>query len=270
MAIRYPDEVKEFIIKKQKGRRTDELAALVNKKFGTDYTSDQMRYFRKNHKLKSGLSAGRKNPYSNTFPKEITSYIQKNFKGIGPKEMTEKLNKKFKKQYTKAQLKNYYANHGLNSGLTGHFEKGNIPLNGFKSGELPPKSIEHQFKKGHKPVNWRPVGSERVNVDGYVEIKTAEPNTWQLKQKVVWETKNGRVPDGCKIIFLDGNKENVSIENLAIVSNDEMLEMNRNGLRYDDPEATKTGILIAKVNRAAAKLQKGERNGQVGKNTVDS
>ena len=33
--------------------------------------------------------------------------------------------------------------------------------------------------------------------------------------------------------------------------------MNRKGLRWDDPEATKTGILIAKVGRAAAKRKKG-------------
>ena len=32
------------------------------------------------------------------------------------------------------------------------------------------------FKKGHIPANYRPVGSERVNADGYIEVKVADPN----------------------------------------------------------------------------------------------
>ena len=192
------------------------------------------------------------------YPKEVHEFIQANYYGRRPEELAVLVNKKFGKEYTRSQLKGFYRNHDLNSGLTGQFEKGHIPENGFKPGQVPPGSVKHRFKKGHKPINWRPVGSERVNVDGYIEIKTEEPNVWKLKQKVVWEAVNGPVPDGFKLIFLDGNKENISIENLEMVSNDEMLEMNRKGLRYDDPESTKTGILIAKVNRAAAKLQKGK------------
>lgn len=232
MAIRYPKEVHEFIQANYYGRRPEELAVLVNKKFSSGYTPAQMKSYVKNRKLPNDFP--RKQIYSDVFPKEVVKYINKNYIGVGPKEMAERLNKKFGKEYTRSQLKGFYRNHDLNSGLTGRFEK------------------------GHKPINWRPVGSERVNVDGYIEIKTEEPNVWKLKQKVVWEAVNGPVPDGFKLIFLDGNKENISIENLEMVSNDEMLEMNRKGLRYDDPESTKTGILIAKVNRAAAKLQKGK------------
>lgn len=254
MAIRYPKEVHEFIQANYYGRRPEELAELVNQRFSSGYTPAQMKSYVNNRKLPNDIP--RKQIYSDVFPKEVVEYINKNYLGVGPKEMTARLNKIFGKEYTRSQLKGFYRNHNLNSGLTGQFEKGHIPTNPFKPGQFPAGSIKHRFKKGHKPINWRPVGSERVNVDGYIEIKTEEPNVWKLKQKVVWEAVNGPVPDGFKLIFLDGNKENVNIDNLEMISNDEMLEMNRNKLRYDDPESTKTGILIAKVNRTAAKLQK--------------
>ncbi|MDD3662268.1 MAG: HNH endonuclease signature motif containing protein [Candidatus Pacebacteria bacterium] len=260
MSIRYPKEVKEYMRTIIPGRRFDEVADLVNKKFGTEYSEKQMYSFAKNNKIKNGLGTGRRNPYSDVFPEEIHKYIVNNYAGVGPKEMSERLNKKFGRSYTKDQIKGFYNNHSLNSGLTGRFEKGHIPENGFTSDNLPPGGFKYRFKKGQQSKNKRPVGSERISVDGYVEIKVKEPNVWRLKQHVVWEQHNGKVPEGMKLIFLDGNKENVTIENLEIVTNDEMLEMNRNGLRFDDPDFTRTGILIAKVNRTAAKKAKNEKD----------
>ena len=37
-----------------------------------------------------------------------------------------------------------------------------------------PNHIASRFKKGNVPKCHRPVGSERVNVDGYVEVKVAD------------------------------------------------------------------------------------------------
>ena len=62
------------------------------------------------------------------------------------------------------------------------------------------------FKKGNKPLNHREVGSERINVDGYVEIKVAEPATWKLKQRVVYEEYHKvKLTSNDTIIFLDSN-----------------------------------------------------------------
>jgi hypothetical protein len=260
MAERYPKEVCSFIHSNYKGKRPDELAALVNQKFGTEYSSLQMRYFMRNHKLRSGLPTGRKQPYTDIFPKEVVEYIKANYKGVGPSEMAERLNKQFGKNYTRSQLKSYYGNHDINSGLTGRFEKGHVPVNPFKPGECPPNSKATQFKKGNIPINHREVGSERVNVDGYIEIKISEPNVWRMKHNVVWEEHNGKIPEGHKIIFLDRNPLNCDISNLEIVSNAVLLEMNRRKLHSPDPDYEQTGILIAKVNCAAYKREKGNKN----------
>ena len=50
MAIRYPKEVHEFIQANYYGRRPEELAVLVNKKFSSGYTPAQMKSYVKNYK----------------------------------------------------------------------------------------------------------------------------------------------------------------------------------------------------------------------------
>ena len=97
------------------------------------------------------------------------------------------------------------------------------------------------FKKGNKPHNHRPVGSERITIDGYVKIKVAEPNKWELKARVIYENKYGKIPVEHKLIYLDGNKQNLELSNLKVVSSAEELIMNNNKLRYDKKELQNEG-----------------------------
>lgn len=55
MAIRYPKEVHKFIQANYYGRRPEELAVLVNKKFSSGYTPAQMKSYVKNRKLPNDL-----------------------------------------------------------------------------------------------------------------------------------------------------------------------------------------------------------------------
>jgi hypothetical protein len=63
------------------------------------------------------------------------------------------------------------------------FKPGTTPPNKGKkmSPELYAKCAPTMFKKGRPALNQRPVGSERVNVDGYIEMKIQDPNKWALK-----------------------------------------------------------------------------------------
>jgi hypothetical protein len=72
-------------------------------------------------------------------------------------------------------------------------------------------------KKGHKPGNHKPVGSERLDKDGYLQRKTAEPNKWEHVHRVVWREHHGELPEGKFIRFLDGNKCNLDISNMVLV-----------------------------------------------------
>ena len=188
---RYSEEQKEFIITNNYGKYSKELAEMFNQYFNTNITAKEIAYFRRNHKL--------------------------------------------------------------NSGLTGQFKKGNVAHNkGKKQIEyMSQKSIERtkktRFKKGNKPKNYRPVGSERITKDGYIEVKVADPNKWETKNKIIYKQYFGDIPKGHKVIYADGNKLNNDINNLILVSDNEELIMNRHKLRTENIELTKTGYLIAKV-----------------------
>lgn len=128
---------------------------------------------------------------------------------------------------------------------------------GNKDGKKMPKEVYEKvkhtmFAKGNVPPNHRPVGSERISKDGYIEVKVAEPNKWRLKQRVVYEEAKGKIPEGCTIIFLDGNKRNFDIDNLRCITRSELLYLNCNGLNNSN-EITETGILMARLDSAKNK-----------------
>lgn len=52
----FPKEITDFIIANNYGKSTIEIMALVNAEFKTDYKINQIKAFRKNHKLISGIS----------------------------------------------------------------------------------------------------------------------------------------------------------------------------------------------------------------------
>lgn len=77
---------------------------------------------------------------------------------------------------------------------------------------------------------------------------------WKQKHRLIWEKHHGRpVPDGYLITFLDGDKMNFDIENLALISKEEQAILNRKNLRYENTECTRAGINIAKVIRATGR-----------------
>ena len=175
-------------------------------------------------------------------------YLRENVKGKSYKELAAMMTEEFDKPFTLDQIKGAINRYGFNTGRTGRFEKGHIPPNKSKKGQCAPGCEKGWFKKGHIPENHKPVGSERVdNKDGYRLVKVAEPNVWELKHRMLWEEANGSIPDGHVVTFLDGDKTNITLENLELISKAQNVRLNQNDLRQDDPELTKTGILIASV-----------------------
>ena len=179
------------------------------------------------------------------------------------KELVKMFNEKFDIKITVGILSNIKTKLGIRSGLVGgQFQKGQAPPNkGKKWDEF--MSINGQinsrktcFKKGHIPKNHRPVGSERVNVDGYLEIKVAEPNKWKLKHRVIYEQYYGKIPKGYKIIFLDGNKLNISVDNLEKISNNQSLIMNQNAFFTKNKDLTKSGVITSEIISKTRKLIK--------------
>lgn len=197
----------------------------------------------------------------NKYTKEQREFLIKNNHLKTSQELADMFNKRFKTNITKVNIKNFRGNNHLNSGLTGQFKKGNIPhnkgkrQNDYMSIESIEKTKATRFKKGNIPTNHRDVGSERITKDGYIEIKIKEPNKWQLKHRYIYEKKYGKIPKGYNLIFLDGNRKNIDLSNLKLVSKSEDLIMNKNKLFTTDKNITNTGSLIAKVIDKGNKLK---------------
>lgn len=138
------------------------------------------------------------------------------------------------------------------------FHKGHIPTNKGKkvSPEIYEKMSPTMFKKGHINENKRAVGSERVNVYGYIEIKVAEPNRWRLKHRLIWEQHNGIIPEGCNVQFKNHNTLDCRIENLYLISKSEQMR-NENSLMARYPKELRDVIrLKGAVKRQLRKQEK--------------
>lgn len=197
------------------------------------------------------------------YSQEERDFLRKFIPGHTCKEIVAEYNARFDDQITESRVKGYMSHHKINNGLTGRFKKGHIPAN---KGTHPPtrgRMAETQYKKGNLPHNTKPIGHERTTKDGYIEVKVkmrpSSPNTndnFKLKHRLVWEKEYGPIPEGHIVIFLDGDKGNFELSNLALISHAEHAQMTKQGLRSKVPEITKTGVLIAKTSIARKKAQK--------------
>ncbi len=195
------------------------------------------------------------------YTQEEHEFLRSYIPGHTYAEIVEAYNQKFEEPITLMRVKGYMANHKINNGLTGRFKKGHVPAN---KGTHPPtvgRMAETQYKVGNLPHNTKPIGYERITKDGYIEVKVRmrpSPGNKNFvpKHRLVWEEAHGPIPKGYNIRFLDGDKLNCSLDNLALVNKAENLEMTRQGLQYEDPRLTETGVLIARATVKAKERSK--------------
>ena len=97
-------------------------------------------------------------------------------------------------------------------------KNGRIPANKGKKGCMTQEQYEKckhtMFKKGNVPSNRRIIGSERVGKDGYILIKVQDgklKRNWMPKHRYLYEQEYGKIPEGYKLIFADGNKLNFAV-----------------------------------------------------------
>lgn len=161
----------------------------------------------------------------------------------------------------RARMRTLNPNHGGRAFL---FKKGHTPHTKGKRAEewMTPeglaRSAASRFKKGQRPATWKPLGSERINVDGYIEVKVAEGRPWRHKHRVMWEEANGAVPDGYMVSFIDGNKQNCVLSNLKLVARADAMRQN-SVVNY--PDDVREIIHMRAVLKRHINTQKRQNNG---------
>jgi hypothetical protein len=101
---------------------------------------------------------------------------------------------------------------------------------------------------------YQPIGTERLSKEGYLQRKVNDAlprhSRWRAVHILLWESVNGPLPEGCAVIFRDGNKENITQDNLECVTRAEL--MHRNSVHNSGPEIARLqqlrGVLIRRIN----------------------
>lgn len=162
---------------------------------------------------------------------------------------------------------------GWKTGRSGRFEKGMTPANKGKpcppgKGGRHPNARKTQFKKGQRTgiavKLYKPIGTERLSKDGYLERKINDDmplqSRWRAVHLVRWEEINGRLPKGHALKSLDGNKLNTDPSNWELVPRGLLPRLNgKHGRRYDDApaELKPTIMAVAKLDHRLAEKRRG-------------
>lgn len=140
-------------------------------------------------------------------------------------------------------------------GRATRFQPGQTPWNKGTSYRPGGRCAETQFKPGQRPHTWRPVGTYRVNADGYLDVKITDDgrpqDRWERVHRLVWIEANGPIPRGHVVVFRPGRKstvlEDITADALECISRQELAARNTIH-RY--PPALKQAIrLAAKLRR---------------------
>lgn len=196
------------------------------------------------------------------YSEEKVNFLKNNVKGIFTCELADRFNKEFNCNLDASDISKMKRHLKLTSGVNTKFKKGQTAYNKGKkmSIEQYEKCKNTMFKKGNKTYNTRKLFEERIDVDGYTYIKIKEPNKWVLKHRWLYEKEKGKIPKGYNLIFLDGNKQNLDLDNLMLVSDAELFIMNQNNLYKKNKQLTEAGIGVAKLIDKVNKTKKGVNN----------
>lgn len=121
---------------------------------------------------------------------------------------------------------------------------------------------ETQFKKGVRQGVavrlYKPIGTERISKDGYLERKVNDglplQARWRSVHLLVWEAAHGPVPKSHAVAFKNRDRRDIRLENLELVHRRDL--MARNTVHNLPQPLAQTvqllGALRRKINRKAA------------------
>lgn len=165
---------------------------------------------------------------------------------------------------SQAYLDSLYAGRrrpGTQRGGSTRFKSGQTPWNkGAKGWQSGGRSVETRFRKGrpaHEARNYRPIGSLRINADGYLERKvTDDPclapvRRWVGVHRLVWEAVHGPVPPGHVVTFKPGARttelDRITVDVVQLTPRADL--MRRNTRHNLPPEVNELIQLRGALNR---------------------
>ena len=248
--MRYTDEQLAFLREGFQSMTGAELTDAFNDRYGLQQARTAIHSTIQRENITRGrrILTGRRLAFTG----EQIEFLRINYPLLPLVNLAAAFSDRFGTEKTAGQIRSFIHNHGIKSGRTGCFEKGQKAWNEGVKGYIGANVTS--FRKGNVPKNRTPLGTERVNRDGYIEIKIPErdphtgfPTRYKLKHVVLWEQLHGPVPEGMCVVFQDGKPLNCVDENLMLVSRAHLLRLNQ--YRYREiPDDLKPSVLaLAKL-----------------------
>lgn len=152
---------------------------------------------------------------------KLYNWLKENGKNYIIDDLVIIVNKKFNENYTRLQLQKY----------------------------LVRNKIEYKYKNKNmiRSMSKLPVGTEYKKDDGMVLVKIGS-NTWEYKQRLIYKQYHKvKLTSDDYIIFLDQDRTNFNIDNLARISRRESSILSNQKIFSKNKDVTKTAIDIAKL-----------------------
>ena len=153
---------------------------------------------------------------------------------------------------------------GYMASKPGCFRPGQTSWNKGLSYQPGGRIAENQFKPGHKPQTWVPVGTERSTLMFSFRSRSLSIGSvpsrynWKFVHVMKWEEYHGQpVPPKHVVRLKDGDKRNFDRENLALVSMAENAILNKFFAMKNPPEGGFDVLLnLARIKLATTKRKR--------------
>lgn len=144
-------------------------------------------------------------------------------------------------------------------GAAYRFKPGQAPWSKGKRIGSRGRSSETQFKPGVRQGVaerlYKPIGAERISRDGYLERKVNDDRPfyrrWRAVHLLLWEAAHGPVPGGHALTFVNGDRTDIRLENLALIPRGALMRRNTvHNYPQPIPQLLQLkGALVRKINR---------------------
>lgn len=165
---------------------------------------------------------------------------------------------------------------GWFTGRDGRFHAGQKSWNAGRKGECAPGSEKGWFRKGERrgvaARLYKPIGTERLSKEGYLERKIHDglplQSRWRAVHRIRWEELHGPLAPGMALKCLDGDKTNTDPANWKPVSRALLPLLNggrhKKRLAFDEAEPEIKPLVFAAAELVHAAGEARKRGGRRG------
>ena len=182
-------------------------------------------------------------------------------------EMSKGINDEFSLSTSPDEIKGWRARTKNPRPTPSRFQKGHTPFSKGKkwdeymSPESQARSRMTTFKKGDTPHNTQPLGSISI-MSGYWVMKVTnvgnQHQKWKFLHRLLWEKEKGPIPKGMNVVFRNGDRNDIRMENLMLMDRKEMARYTP--VDDSEPEMQRFSEIVARVAAKVAEKMKGEED----------